>query len=118
MEASIWVFITGMVLAILGFLVKYALFDVIILRYVWFQKLVHKKKLTVDKSGLRQIYALLLLSCGGIFIFGGLFGYFGPSDLYIIAITAYIGGIVIGVSLGGYILFTRRYLKFEEKPEK
>jgi hypothetical protein len=107
----IYLFIAGIVLFVLGVLMKVGWLNFLIDRYEGFQKAIRRKKFRVDREGVSKYYSILFFVLGGLLMIVAIFGFIFPDGYKSISIWIYLALLVIGISGILYLNISNRFIK-------
>ena len=108
---EIYALIIGIVLCLLGILMKIGWLKFLIDRYEGFQKAIRKNKFIVDKKGVSKFYSILFFILGVPLLIGAIIGFIIPDRFKLISTWIYIILIVIGISGILYLNLSNRFIK-------
>ena len=103
--------IIGIVLCVLGILMKVGWLNFLVDRYEGFQKALRKKKFNVDKEGVSKFYSLLFFVVGGSLLIVAIIGFIIPDSYKLISTWIFIALIAIGISGILYLNLSKRFIK-------
>jgi len=102
----------GIILCILGILMRARQLDFLIDRYEVFHKAIRKRNLSVDREGLSKFYSKLFFILGVILLIAAFIQFIKPNDYELITTWIYIALIAIGIIGILYCNLTNRFLKY------
>jgi len=108
---EIYALIIGIVLCVLGILMKVGWLNLLIDRYEGFQKAIRKNKLFVDKKGVSNFYSSLFFLIGIPLLILAIIGFILPDTYELISTWMYLVLIVIGISGILYLNLSKRFIK-------
>jgi len=108
---EIYALIIGIVLCVLGILMKVGWLNLLIDRYEGFQKAIRKNKLFVDKKGVSNFYSILFFLIGIPLLILAIIGFILPDTYELISTWMYLVLIVIGISGILYLNLSKRFIK-------
>ncbi len=108
---EIYALIIGIVLCVLGILMKVGWLNFLIDRYEGFHKIIRKKKSVVDKERVSKFYSILFFVLGVPLLIGVIIGLIIPDSFKLISTWLYVVLIVIGISGILYLNLSNRFIK-------
>jgi len=108
---EIYALIIGIVLCVLGILMKLGWLKFLIDRYEGFHKAIRKNKFSVDKEGLSKFYSILFFVIGVPLLIVAIIGFIIPDSFKLISTWIYVVLIVIGISGILYLNISNRFIK-------
>jgi len=108
---EIYALIIGIVLCVLGILMKVGWLKLLIDRYEGFHKAIRKKKAIVDKERVSKFYSILFFVLGVPLLIGAIIGLIIPDSFKLISTWFYVVLIVIGISAILYLNLSNRFIK-------
>jgi len=103
----------GLILCVLGILMRAHRLDFIIGRYEGFHKVIRKKTLSVDREGLSKYYSNLFLILGSILLIAAIIHLIKPEISELITLWIYVAVLVVGIIGILYCNLTNRFLKYD-----
>jgi VIT1/CCC1 family predicted Fe2+/Mn2+ transporter len=107
----IYVLITGIVLCVLGILMKVGWLNFLIDRYEGFQKAIRRKKFSVDREGVSRFYTGLFFVLGAFILIVAIIGFVAPDSYELISIWMFASIIAIGITGILYLNLSNRFRK-------
>ena len=110
----IYILIVGIVLCVLGILMKVGWLNFLIDRYEGFQKAIRRKKFIVDREGVSRFYTGLFFVLGALILIVAIIGFVAPDSYELISIWIYVAIIALGITGLLYLNLSNRFLKPHE----
>ncbi len=108
---EIYALTIGLVLCVLGILMKVGWLNFLIDRYEGFQKAIRRKKFSVDKEGVSKFYSILFFVLGVPLLIVAIFGFIIPDSFELISTWIFVVLIVIGISGILFLNLSNRFIK-------
>ena len=108
---AVYTLIVGIVLCVLGILMKVGWLNFLISRYEGFQKAFRKKKFSVDKEGVSNFYSILFFVIGSPLLIVAIIGFIIPDSFKLMEFWIYVALVVIGISGILYLNLSNRFIK-------
>ncbi|MHA1521736.1 MAG: DUF3784 domain-containing protein [Promethearchaeota archaeon] len=105
---------TGIILCVLGILMRAKKLNFLLLRYEGFQKVIRRRMVKVDKESLTRFYFIGLILIGGLLMITGMIQLLKPKGYEIITTWMWISVLAIGISGMLYCNITSRFLVDED----
>ena len=109
----IYLLLIGVILCVLGILMRVGWLNFLIDRYEGFQKAIRRKKFLVDREGVSKYYSILFFSLGIYLVIVAIFGFLMPESLKLISIWMYVA-VAIGLTGILYLNVSNRFIKSPE----
>jgi hypothetical protein len=103
----------GIILCILGILMRIGKLNFILSRYESFHKAIRKRNFTVDRDSLSKFYFFEFLILGGLLLIAGIIHAILPENNEFNSYWIYIVIISIGIIGMLYCNFSNRFLNFD-----
>ncbi|NVM16987.1 MAG: hypothetical protein HWN80_04675 [Candidatus Lokiarchaeota archaeon] len=107
----IYVLIIGIVLCVLGILMRVGWLNFLIDRYEGFQKVIRRKKFSVDREGVSKFYTGLFFVLGASLLIVAIIGFITLDSYKLISIWIYLAIIAIGITGILYLNLSNRFIK-------
>ena len=103
--------IIGIVLCVLGVLMRIGWLNFLIDRYEGFHKAIRKKQVSVDREGVSKFYTILFFVIGGPLLIVAIIGFISPESYNYISFWVFLTIVAIGITSIFYLNVSKRYLK-------
>ena len=114
---EIYPLIVGLILCVLGILMKARKIDFILMRYEGFQKAIRKKKIEVDRDRLSKFYFSLFILLGSILLIAAIIQLIIPSSSENISFWIFVVVAALGTIGILYCNLSTRYLTSDQSIE-
>lgn len=105
-----YLLIAGIILLILGILMKLRKIDFLIDRFQWFQKLIRKDDIEVDRDRLAKFYAYLYIIVAVFLLTGAIIIFIVPDNVDTINLWTMLVTVIVGISGILYCNLSKRFL--------
>jgi hypothetical protein len=105
-----YLLIAGIILLILGILMKLRKIDFLIDRFQWFHKLIRKDDIEVDRDRLATFYSYLYIVIAVFLLIGAIIVFINPENVDTINLWTIIVTAIVGISGILYCNLSKRFL--------
>ncbi len=111
LNLEIYMLVIGIVLCLLGILMRVGFLNFLIDRYEAFHRAIRKKKFSVDREELSRFYSILFFVLGIPLLIGAIIGFINPDVYEIFSTWLFVAIAVVGIIGILYCNVNNRFIK-------